>query len=65
LPELPAAVAYLWKWYVEELQTGDRLTWQEIRSWSIICNKEITETEAKALRNLSFIHHRINQTPPP
>jgi hypothetical protein len=27
-------------------------------------HKDITSTEAKALRNLSFIHHRINNTPP-
>jgi hypothetical protein len=64
LPELPPAVGYLWTWYLDELQTGERLTWQEIRSWSEICNKEITETEAKALRGISFIHHRINNTPP-
>jgi hypothetical protein len=63
LPELPAAVAHLWRWYVDEIQTGERLTWQEIRSWSILTNKEISEVEAKAIRNLSFIHHRtITQT---
>jgi hypothetical protein len=64
LPELPESVAYLWQWYCEELQTGDRLTWGEIRSWSLLCNKDISATESKALRNLSFIHHRINNTPP-
>lgn len=63
LPELPEAVAYLWQWYVDELQTGERLTWEEIRAWTILTNKEITEIEAKALRKLSFIHQQTINTP--
>jgi hypothetical protein len=58
LPDLPKRVEYVWDWYLE-IANGERLTWQEIRSWSELCNKEVTTTEAEAIRKLSFLQSRI------
>jgi hypothetical protein len=63
LPELPAAVAHLWEWYLE-IQTGERLTFGEIKAWAELTGREIAAHEAKALRSISFAHFSaINQPP--
>lgn len=63
LPELSPRLAYLWEWF-REVQTGERLTWLEIRSWSEMTGKELTSFEAKVIRRLSFIQFNILNTPP-
>lgn len=60
LPELPEAVSYIWKWYMEELQTGDVISWREIEAWAKLTGKEIRPMEACAIRklaNLQFSAH--------
>lgn len=58
MPTLDGLPLLLWEWFLE-VQTGERLTWQEIEAWKKATGKVITATEAESVRKISFIHHDV------
>lgn len=50
--KLPEALLYLWDWFAE-VYDGETLTFQEIKAWADLTNRQLTPQEAKTIRNLS------------
>lgn len=58
LPEMPEEFRYLWGYY-NELQTGEALTFTEIRNWSELTCRFITSKEVLILKRLDDMFQRV------
>jgi hypothetical protein len=58
LPEMPGELRYLWGYY-NELQTGEALTFTEIRNWSELTCRNITSKEVLILKSLDDMFQRV------
>ena len=57
-PELPARVAYIWKWYAEMASICRELTFAEIKAWQDLNSFKLLEHELSAIIKLEKIRRR-------
>ncbi len=61
LPPLSPLASYLWELY-QDVQNGERLTYQEIQAWLTLTKRELAPEEIAAIRNVSFHHYNARNS---
>jgi hypothetical protein len=60
-PSLPAAAAYLWRWYVElaNATAGETVSHAEIAAWRLLTGRRIAPWELHMITSLDLLRRRI------
>ena len=55
LPPIPKSIGYIWKWFCE-CRAGERLTYQELESWSNLTKKNLSIFEVETIMHLETLY---------